>query len=680
MRAGIRTRWVGIGVLTVVTAVGATAAPSWSAGSAGRAAPEPGAVVVADQEQGAVLALGRDGRSQVVLDELGAVRGVVVLSDGTVVAADSEAGTLVATAGRFGDDRVELATGLESPEGLAVAGGGRLYVTSFSEGTLSRVDISSGRVESLAADLDGPSAVLAQREPRPAARVAVAEWFGGRVADLRRTGSRAGALVRGLERPAGLALDGDGVLYVSDRAEGTVTAVDLDGARRVVVELDAPAGLALDPAAPAAGQSYDLVVATAAGVVRVDPGSGATDELDPLPTGVGLVVAPDEFIVAGAPATPVAEAGRAAGGAAGGGDPVVAASGADVDPVLVGLIAIAVFLAGIAVVSGVQLWRGRGDEEEEGGDRFVGMSRGERRRARRTARRPGGRAQDRQGGGQGRSGRRSSVPEPGGGAEGPSAPPSRACGTEAERRRGRMGARRTGARARRPGQAAGRAGRAGLTQSEGRRGAKPSPAGRRPSDKPSLDRTRSPGRRRSRHGLGTTSATAPVRRPGLAGRGARTARRCSHRLTAAPLTAGPFLESSCSPTRASCPSPAPATPPLRRGLLRRGRTPRDDFARRRPGGPPSGSVAWPLRAAVARPGLLLRRRPARRPAPAGAGGRRASGRRRSRRRRAGPRRSSATSAARAEPLRPAVPRRPRAVRPRSPGGAARGQRRATAPP
>ena len=385
MRVASSTRFVAIALLCVVVggAVGSTAPVAASPVARGQVA--VGDVVVADQEAGEVLRLRADGASEVLLEGLGAVRGVAVLSDGAVVAADSEAGTLVAVGGRFGEDPIELATGLESPEALAVAGRGRVYVTSFSEGTLSTVDVDTGAVRSVAAGLDGPSAVVPLRAPRGENQVAVAEWFGGDVAAIRRSGASAPGVASGFARPAGLATDGDGTVYVADLERGRVVAVDRDGAKRTVVEVDAPAGLALDPVAPAPGQDADLVVASADGVLRIALATGARDVLADVDTAVGVSVAPDEIIAAPAVGAD-GEAEAAPPGAAGGDQALVQQSdGNDLDPVMVVLVALAVFLGGVALVSGIQLVRSRGDEDDDP-ERYAGMTRKERRRAQGTDR------------------------------------------------------------------------------------------------------------------------------------------------------------------------------------------------------------------------------------------------------------------------------------------------------
>ena len=379
MRAVSSTRLVGLTLLSVVLGLLAGRGPAVDASS--RSDVQAGDVVVADQEAGEVLRLSADGDAEVILDDLRAVRSVVVLPDGAVLAADSDAGAVIGTGGRYGDGRVEVATGLEAPEAIARGGGGRLYVSSFSEGTLIQVDLTTGRVEALAAALDGPSAVVALRPPRSRTDIAVAEWFGGAVAVLQSNGDRAATLTRGLERPAGLATDGDGDVYITDRSAGRILAVSAAGRTRVVAEVEAPAGIALDPAEPAAGQSYDLVVATATGIERVDPRTGEADTLSDIETAVGVAVAPDELVVAGEPAaTPVAESAGAAGERAAA-DP----TDTKVDPVMVALVAVAVFLAGVAVITGIQLVRGRRQEAEPPAEPDR-PSRRERRRARHTER------------------------------------------------------------------------------------------------------------------------------------------------------------------------------------------------------------------------------------------------------------------------------------------------------
>src|SRR5215213_1132676 len=94
-----RTRSVVIGLLIVG---GATVVGGADPGQAQDGAPDtlqPGEVVVAEQATGRVVRVSAEGRVDPLLTDLGAVRGVVVLRDGAVVAADSQDGTLVGVGG-----------------------------------------------------------------------------------------------------------------------------------------------------------------------------------------------------------------------------------------------------------------------------------------------------------------------------------------------------------------------------------------------------------------------------------------------------------------------------------------------------------------------------------------------------------------------------------------------------
>ena len=367
------THLLGLFLLTVVGLL-VTSLPVHAAPSAGL---EPGNLVVADQDAGQVFRVPSEGAPEVMISGLGSVEGVAVLADGAVLAADRDAGTVVGTGGRYGDRTIKVACGLVSPMAIAVAGPETVYVSSFTGGTLSRIDLETGQVDELATGLDGPSAMVVLRSGQRTSQTLVAEGFAGAVGVLGRNGRRSGTLVEGLGRPAGLAVGAGGAVYIADRRDDRVLAVSRAGRERVVAELDAPSGLSLDPAVPSAGQAFDLIVTTADGVRRVDPETGATSVVARLGSGTGVATAPAEFLPE-----------EASGGAVDG-VPVASVRDSDVDPATLGLILLAVVLAGMALVGGAQLVRNRGDDDAATGDVREGSAQGsrkERRAARRAAR------------------------------------------------------------------------------------------------------------------------------------------------------------------------------------------------------------------------------------------------------------------------------------------------------
>lgn len=373
------THLLGLFLLTVVGLL-VTSLPVHAAPRAGL---EPGDLVVADQDAGQVLRVPSEGAPEVVLSGLGSVEGVAVLADGAVLAVDRDAGTVVGTGGRYGDRTVKVACGLISPMAIAVAGPETVYVSSFTGGTLSRIDLETGQVDELATGLDGPAAVLALRSGRRSSQLLVAEWFAGTIGVLGRNGRRSGTLVEGLGRPKGLAVEAGGTVYIADRRDDRVLAVSRAGRGRVVAEVDAPSGLSLDPAVPSTGQAFDLIVTTADGVRRVDPETGDTSVVARLGSGTGVATAPAEFLP------------QEASGGAVDGEPVASVRDSDVDPATLGLILLAVVLAGVALVGGAQLVRNRGDDDAATGDVREGSAQGsrkERRAARRST--PAGAASD----------------------------------------------------------------------------------------------------------------------------------------------------------------------------------------------------------------------------------------------------------------------------------------------
>lgn len=378
----VAVAWTHLQGLFLITVVGLLVT-SLPAHAAPRAGLEPGDLVVGDQDAGQVLRVPSEGSPEVMLSGLGSVAGVAVLADGAVLAADTAAGTVVGTGGRYGDGAVKVACGLVSPRALAVAGPETVYVTSLTEGTLSRIDLETGQVDELGTGLDGPSAVAEFRSGRRTSQLLVAESFAGTVGALGRDGRRSGTLVEGLGRPAGLAVGPGGTVYIADRRDDRVLAVSRAGRERVVAEVDAPSGLSLDPAVPSTGQAFDLIVTTADGVRRVDPETGATSVVARLGSGTGVATAPAEFLPE-----------EVSGGAVDG-EPVASVRDSDVDPATLGLILLAVVLAGMALVGGAQLVRNRGDDDAATGDVREGSAQGsrkERRAARRST--PAGAASD----------------------------------------------------------------------------------------------------------------------------------------------------------------------------------------------------------------------------------------------------------------------------------------------
>lgn len=80
----------------------------------------------------------------------------IVLADGSVVVSEYARGALVRVAANDWDNRTDIATGLEGPAMLKLAGDGALYVSENTGGRISRVDIETGEKSVVADNLAAP--------------------------------------------------------------------------------------------------------------------------------------------------------------------------------------------------------------------------------------------------------------------------------------------------------------------------------------------------------------------------------------------------------------------------------------------------------------------------------------------------------------------------------------------
>lgn len=80
----------------------------------------------------------------------------IVLADGSVVVSEYARGALVRIANNDWDNRADVATGLDGPAMLKLAGDGALYVSENTGGRISRVDIETGERSVVADNLSAP--------------------------------------------------------------------------------------------------------------------------------------------------------------------------------------------------------------------------------------------------------------------------------------------------------------------------------------------------------------------------------------------------------------------------------------------------------------------------------------------------------------------------------------------
>ena len=357
-----------VALLAVLAGLGALGVPGASAQSSGDL--PDGSIVLSRQVEGDVLARLPDGTGQPVITGLAGPRGVAVMPDGTVVVAESGANRVVGIGGRYGDELTTVAT-IPFPNSLAAGADGTLFVTSFSEGRLVAVDLDTGAVVDRATGLDAPSGVAVRNDT-----AYVVELNAQRVVAVDPAG-QVTPVVEALPAPVGVAVGRGTTLYVTDAERGEVLQVEA-GEATPLATLPSPQTLATDPANPLGDDPFRLLVATADGVVELDPATGEGPVAAPVPGAVGVAVVgavaappttappttaaePDEGVVTTTAAPTTTEAGDVLAATA---EPEDDVSGSPV-PVVLGALAILAVVGGFLLLQLRRATAPDDDEDEE---------------------------------------------------------------------------------------------------------------------------------------------------------------------------------------------------------------------------------------------------------------------------------------------------------------------------
>jgi len=157
----------------------------------------PGAIVFVDKERGKVLSLAR-GETSELASGLNRPMGVAIAGDGTVYLTETGAGRVLKLAG---GRKETLADGLGDPQGIALSGS-KLYVIDVKAKELVEIPLSDGARRTVASNL-----------PVGAPAGVVPKLLGG-----------VGDMCGPMHTFTGVAAGADGTVYVSGDGEGSVLA------------------------------------------------------------------------------------------------------------------------------------------------------------------------------------------------------------------------------------------------------------------------------------------------------------------------------------------------------------------------------------------------------------------------------------------------------------------------
>lgn len=161
--------------------------------------------------------------------------------DDSLLIAEWETGSLIQLSPDGSAER--LATGLNQPSGIAVAGSGEIFVSLYAagmpgSGAIVRID-PMGEVVPLMEELNSPSDVVIS----PRGELIFCEYATGRVYRCEIGGERE-MLTEDVPTPTALAHDAMGNLFIASRNEGAVYRYSLEGTlERIEVGLQHPSDL-----------------------------------------------------------------------------------------------------------------------------------------------------------------------------------------------------------------------------------------------------------------------------------------------------------------------------------------------------------------------------------------------------------------------------------------------------
>ena len=204
----------------------------WSVGGSSSAVANDDILVTTYSNYGRIRTI--DRRTNEVIADSTAVktpRGVALTSAGEAIIADADGNRLIRV---VGEEVVEVAAGLKEPIALLLENDTTALVTEVASGTISRVDLTSGRRTEVASGLHDPLGIARL----PDGRVVVVQPGGGKVLALDLgTGERT-VLAYGLplsinrqdlpeNTPLGITVARDGAIYVSCGGDNSIVRITL---------------------------------------------------------------------------------------------------------------------------------------------------------------------------------------------------------------------------------------------------------------------------------------------------------------------------------------------------------------------------------------------------------------------------------------------------------------------
>lgn len=160
------------------------------------------------------------------------VAGTLMPADGSVLVAEGGTGSIIKVTDKEGKNRIVVATGLENPTYMAEAGSDAVYVTEYTAGRVTKVDLKTGDKKVICSGLLGPKGIAV----KPDGKILVLDAGARKLLEIDPASGVTKPLVTNLAvgqsgvvkggHPAygftGVAVSNSGAIYVTSDLENTV--------------------------------------------------------------------------------------------------------------------------------------------------------------------------------------------------------------------------------------------------------------------------------------------------------------------------------------------------------------------------------------------------------------------------------------------------------------------------
>lgn len=168
--------------------------------------------------------------------------GVAVQSDGKILVADT-ANNTIKRMNTDGTSIVTLGSGFNFPSGVAIQSDGKIVVADYGNNKIKRMNADGTGIVTLGSGFSTPYGVAIQSD----GKIVVVDYGNNKIKRMKADGTSIVTLGSGFSEPATVAIQSDGKIVVADLFSGTIKRMNTDGTGIITLAsgFNSPTGIAI---------------------------------------------------------------------------------------------------------------------------------------------------------------------------------------------------------------------------------------------------------------------------------------------------------------------------------------------------------------------------------------------------------------------------------------------------